>query len=308
MKKFGWSRWHGIYNSNQWKSLERWALYNLHHPSTLNDLAKCIVSNNIKNGLNTSVDVESIWIDGTPQAMAYVSGGTVKCELADLLYIVEEYDQNGTLLSEKGLLVQAKVTPKHNKLNADSSTMKERKLFEKINTSRSMTLYSGTSLNSSKIGSYVLGGANNLFDCSRFLLMPKKVNWQANKPYLRPFHVCWPKNINTSFMGHSLGLLDALQSMASGGRIGKSIGNPSNCQWSKMVRDLQNKYNSVQMVGYNQQYRIQCSSIINISTDNFGDILPSVEPNYVELNGDVGGPFISTVTVRIKQQLNERRE
>ncbi|HCG9858226.1 hypothetical protein HJ056_04460 [Vibrio parahaemolyticus] len=307
MKKFGWNRWYKIYKNNNWRSLERWALYNLHHPFTLRDLAFNIAVNNYRNGVNTSVEVESIWIDGTPQAQAFVNSGTVKCELADLLFIVEEYDSNDVIVNEKGLLLQAKVTPKYNKLDANSSTKKERKLFETIDSSKVMELYSGTNLQSIKIGSYVLGGKNNFFDCARFLLMPKKLHWQKHLTYWYPFHVCWPKSMKTSFMGHSLGLVDAVQSMVLGGSIGKPIIDPNVCEWSRMVRDLQNKYNSVQMSGYNQQHRVQRSPLIKFSTNQVGIVQPSVESSHLELSDEAGIPFIPTVTVRIKNNNEERR-
>lgn len=308
MKKFGWYRWYDIYGSNPWSSLERWALYNLHNHSCLNDLASFIAVNNLRNGLNISVGVECIWVDGTPQAEAFVNSGTVKCELADLLYIVEEYDSNGVLKSETGLLVQAKVTAKYNKLNSNSSTKNERKLFETIDTTRAMELYSGTSLGSSKIGSYVLGGHNSLFDCARFLLMPKKLRWYNDYSYFHPFHVCWPKNTKTSFMGHSLGIVDTVQLMVSGGKIGKPIIDTNVCEWSRMVSDLRNKYNSVQMNGYNQQHRIQRSSIVQFSTNRFNMLPKNSASSHFNLKGHKGLPFISTVTVRIKRQFDERRD
>lgn len=306
MKKFGWSRWYKIYNSNPWRSLERWVLYHLHHPRYLDDLAGHIALNNLKNGVPSIVQVESIWIDGTPQAKASISSGTVKCELADLLYIVEEYDSNGVLVNERGLLVQAKVTPKYNKLNANSSTKKERKLFETIDTSKAMDLFSGTNIKSAKIGSYVLGGSNNLFDCARFLLMPKKLKWENYQSYFHPFHICWPKSTKTSFMGYNLGLVDALQLMVSGGTIGKPIIDPNICEWSRMVRDLQNKYNSVQMSGYNEQHRIHRTPIMHCSTNNWFTTPPNSASTHFNLTDDAVLPHISTITVRIKSPNDDR--
>ncbi|TBT78760.1 hypothetical protein D5E72_03520 [Vibrio parahaemolyticus] len=70
---------------------------------------------------------------------------------------------------------------------------------------------------------------------------------------------------------------------------------------------MQNKYNSVQMSGYNQQHRVQRSPLIKFSTNQVGIVQPSVESSHLELSDEAGIPFIPTVTVRIKNNNEERR-
>lgn len=274
MQKFGWNQWHRLhakFRKSGRKSIERWGLAYLHSESSLDSLAYSVASALNKNGRHSIVYAESIWIDGTPQAVAETpSGSQIKCELADLLFIIEEKSINGNTQKETGLLIQGKATPKHNKLTSGSSTKKERQLLECMDRSKPIKLYRATKIShSSEIGSYKLNGTPfGMGDCSRYLLMPKFSTWRIydlityplDRLTIAPFQVGWPRSIRSPYLQSPRGIVEAVQRMVLFGEIGKEITNPSTCEWSRLVNDLRGNYLGSQMAGYGGQERINTSS------------------------------------------------
>ncbi len=258
---FDWVYWFRIFSTKQGRSLERWALRYLHSYSHLRWQAKCIRNRNNLHSIVDSISVSSIWIDGTPQAHGFVSKNiSVKCELADLLYIIEEQDSKGNKINEQAVLLQAKNTLKYNKLDTASSTKKERMLLEKLDRSKKLTLRTGVNNSSQVIGSYIFGATphikKGLSDCTKFLLMPKHKCWHNRTFFHTPFHITWPISETNLMMETGISLFSAVIAMTGIPTIGKSVVDPAICQWSKMVRDLENKYQYIVMTGYNGQNRI----------------------------------------------------
>lgn len=312
MKKFGWSQWriiHATFRSKRLHSLERLGLTYLHSKYALDGLARSVAERLANSGKHCWVSVDSVWIDGTPQAKATaISGVAIKCELADLLFIVEERDISGATQKETALLIQGKVTPKYNKLTSGSSTKKERQLLERVDRSKPLELFRDTKgSNGSKIGSYTLGLIPlGLSDCSRYLLMPKSFAWDCPTCLaMAPFMIGWPKSNRTPFIKSPIGVVEAIQKMALSAKIGKQVTNPSKCEWSRLVNDLRGKYSATQMSGYGGQPRlnssrsIMCFSTSHYSTHRAGGGIP---PNWIanmESPDEFIPPSISIVRVII---------
>jgi hypothetical protein len=145
----------------------------LHRRSSLDVLARRIA----RAAPNYAVKVESVWVDGTPQAtFTDISGMSSNCELADLLLLVRKEQPTGTFVEERGLLLQGKITPKYNRLTSGSSTILERRLLERIDRASQLQLHRDTQRNS-LLGTFTLGassltGPHGLKDCARYLLAP----------------------------------------------------------------------------------------------------------------------------------------
>lgn len=266
MRPFGWKKWwslFGRFKQSKRPSIERWGLAYLHSKYALDELALSVAQMLGKKGKMCSVSAESIWIDGTPQAeVEILSRKIIKCELADLLFIVEEIYQGNSHKYESGVLIQGKATSIYNQLPPGGSTKKERQLLEDMNRAKPLTLYKGTSSLSSKIGTYSLSGIPvGLSDCSRYLLMPKAIRWVH--PILKlyaPFQVGWPISRHSSFLYKPKSIVQSIQEMVLFKTIGKPIVDPSKCEWSRMVNDLRGGYQGICMRGYNGQSRVNHSS------------------------------------------------
>lgn len=298
MEPFGWKQWSSLYRAfkiSKRHSIERYGLSYLHSDCALDGLAHVIAKILKENGKRCEVSIESIWVDGTPQAEAKMpSGCLIKCELADLLFILQETNQANSTISETGLLIQGKATPKYNKLTSGNSTKKERQLLEGMDRSQPITLYRGTSANkNSVIGTYILNGVSTgLGDCSRYLLMPKSAAWIPPPLllhyypaiyYYAPFQVGWPKDKTSPYLQSPQCITESFKQMALLKNIGKNIIYPSNCEWSRMVNDLRGNYLNTQMAGYGGQPRINNSSKIayfssSIHTSNYST--RKIPPNY----------------------------
>ncbi|AYO13884.1 hypothetical protein D0812_05415 [Vibrio owensii] len=294
MHQAHWRYWSKIYKNKTGRSLERWALQHLHGKRLLAYLAKKIAKQHQVAG---GVEVSSIWIDGTPQAHGIANTQKVKCELADLLYIVEECNAKGVVFSKKALLLQAKNTSKFKKIDSGASTAKERKLLEKLDRHQPLTIRAGVQNSSRVIGSYTLGGTNieGLPDCSKFLLMPKNQLWIKNTNKLFPFHVTWPKHKTTSEMVTGCDLVQAAIDMAGNGSLGKDVVDPKICEWSKLVTDLENGYKNVVMNGYRNQKRVYRSGV-QLFCSNFNSTLQS-SGDYT-YHDEEHLPYISILKVR----------
>ncbi len=267
MRYSDWQYWFWIKRLQKGRSLERWALRHLHHRDYLNLLAERVTEFNKLHHRPCVVQVNSIWIDGTPQATAKVRTKDVKCELADLLYIVEELNHKGDRICRKGILLQGKNTVHPRKIDSGNSTRKERALFEKLDRKQELTLNAGMSKNSKIIGKYLLDSSvkEGLLDCARFLLMPKKRDWFLDFMFnYSPFHVTWPKKETSNEMIVGTDLTEAVLEMYNGNGLGKEITSPTKCEWSRMVLDLENRFKGVEMKGYDRQKRHYSSEIFSL--------------------------------------------
>lgn len=314
MKRFGWGQWnrlHSQFKNRKLRSIERWGLSYLHSICSLDGLAQSVAKVLGDSGKHCSVSVESIWIDGTPQAKAQIgSGGVVKCELADLLFLLEEKNTSGHIQRETALLVQGKATPRYNKLTSGSSTKKERQLLEGMDRSKPLELYKDTrSSSGAQIGSYILGGIPwGLGDCSRYLLMPKAAAWSVPAWLtIAPFQVGWPKTKCSPYLKGPRGVVEAIQRMALVGDIGKVVIDPSKCEWSRLVEDLRGNYARIYMSGYGGQPRhntsrsVMCFASSSFSTHRLPWASPPPPPSIKEIEDteEFIPPSISIVKVSI---------
>lgn len=279
MWQYDWPAWSDLVNryTGEW-ALERWFLMYLHDQQNIDALAFEIKSRLNAVGRSTQVYVQSIWVDGTPQAAFSPKGLSHRtkrpqCELADLLLCVRMESPNGYLQSEQAMLIQAKVGSKYNKLPGGESTKKERKLFEDCNRNQDITLYPGVN-RINPIGTYKLGcGADKkaygLRDCASFLLMAKKP-WPTHVKSVQPLQVGWPLDNKKTEINPPETYLEAIMGMVSGvtpnfGREVKSGASALSCAWTKMVNDLRGNYRSVKMTGYGGQARVTTSATSVIS-------------------------------------------
>ncbi|EPC9891250.1 hypothetical protein ACR3XN_004271 [Escherichia coli] len=89
-------------------AMERRGLKYIHDPCSLQELSSVLACHLEHSGIDASVKVGSIWIDGTPQAKAKVLGNAeseVQCELADLLILLN-VGINGALDRRSAVLIQ----------------------------------------------------------------------------------------------------------------------------------------------------------------------------------------------------------
>ncbi len=282
MKQYDWSAWTDRIKSftSKW-ALERWFLMYLHEQDNIDALALEIKTRLAAEGRFAEVRVQSIWVDGTPQAefspKGHLPGGKKpQCELADLLLCVRWESSVGLLQREQAMLIQAKVAIKHNELPGGKSTRKERQLFESCNRHKNITLYPGVK-RVNPIGAYQLGNSSTgktygLRDCASFLLMAKG-SWPVASARMGPMQVGWPISKTKTELTPPDSYLDAVISMASGtaptmGREVKTGASAKHCVWTKMVNDLRGKYQKITMNGYKGQARV-ITSAEKVSTAHY---------------------------------------
>ncbi|MFI8620987.1 hypothetical protein ACIGBN_08515 [Marinomonas sp. NPDC078689] len=307
MQYSDWQYWFWIKRLKKGRSLERWALRHLHQRDYLNLLAERVIEFNRLNHRPCSVQVNSIWIDGTPQATAKARAKEIKCELADLLYIVEELNHKGDRICRKGILLQGKNTVHPRKIDGGNSTRKERALFEKLDRREELTLKVGVSKTSRIIGNYLLDSSvkEGLSDCARFLLMPKNRFWHLDIIFnWSPFHITWPKRETSNEMVVGQSLTEAILEIYSGTGLGKEIIAPDICDWSRMVLDLENRYKGVEMKGYDRQKRHYSSDICSFSIHNRFSKDVQINAESYGLNDDLiifdTLPYISIIKVSVQ--------
>lgn len=281
MWQYEWSAWNDRIKhfSGKW-ALERWFLMYLHEQPNVDALALAIQTHLNATGRSTQVRVQSIWVDGTPQAEFSPKGHSPRkqkpqCELADLLLCVRWESPNGQLQREQAMLLQAKVASKYNKLPGGKSTKKERLLFEDCDRHQNITLYPGVN-RENPIGAYQLGSAigskaYGLCDCASFLLMAK-ASWPTVPKSVGPLQVGWPLDKKKTEIKPPDAFLEAVISMVSGatpslGREVKTGASAMLCVWTRMVNDLRGKYESITMGGYDGQARVTTSAATVSSSD-----------------------------------------
>lgn len=233
--------------TNKLRSLERAALAQLHCPITLDYLADRVATAYAAAGIPVLTAVESVWIDGTPQASGTtVFGKAVNCELADLLYLVDERDFANNLVSRRGLLLQGKLADRQDVLLRGPSTTKERDLLESLDTRAALDLYRD-SKRTNRIGSYqfkrgALANYTGMEDCARYLMMPKSLSQWRKQRLLSPLAVGWPPLRTVAKLGSVKRLPQVVEEMGLAATQGKPVTDPLACEWSRMVYDLLAKY------------------------------------------------------------------
>lgn len=273
MSHFGWIAWnrlHTAYMAGKLQhGLEREALKYLHRTSSLSVLAHRLAH----HMPNWRIHIESIWIDGTPQASFTDAVGNLgNCELADLLLLVRREQPNGFLIDERSLLLQAKVTPRHNRLTSGTSTRLERRLFERVDRTLALNLHRDTA-RTSMIGSYILGASEaghlvGLKDCARYVLAPKAATWKGVCPTCTypPYQVGWPYSIQRPELYKPRGLVDTVLAIGLHGTLGRIVLAPPNDQWSQLVADLRGAYVTTFMSGYKQHRMHQANAFLITSS------------------------------------------
>ena len=245
-----WGFWYHIEDYKKTKklrSLERAALAKLHSPITLDYLAYRVATAYAGAGVPVHTAVESVWIDGTPQASGTtVFGKTVNCELADLLYLVDERDLANNLVARRGLLLQGKLADRQDVLLGGPSTTKERDLLESLDSRAELKLYRDTR-RTNRIGSYqfkpgALADYRGMEDCARYLMMPKSLSQWRTQRLLSPLAVGWPPQRTEAKLGSVRRLPEVVEDMGFAATQGKPVTDPLVCGWSRMVYDLLAKY------------------------------------------------------------------
>ncbi|MEX9967297.1 lysogenic conversion protein [Providencia stuartii] len=278
---FSWESWGKVYLHKKDKkraSLERYGLRNLHSVASLDFIVSKVNELYSRNKKDVVINVESVWIDGTPQAkFTTIDGSVLNCELADLLFLVREIDDQNVTTNFRGVLLQGKCSERHDLLPSGPSTKKERKLLESIDRNKHLILYPGTRAYGEAIGEYILGEeVMGLADCAKFLMMPKNKSWNYKTPdSISPYVIGWPKKLFSNSLINNSNYLDSILSeMIVSRTMGKEISLTkmnhidTSCEWSRMINDLLNSYLPVTMRGYNSQRRVYQSSsfITNIAT------------------------------------------
>jgi hypothetical protein len=245
-----WAFWDHVEDYKKTKrlrSLERAALAQLHCPITLDYLAHRVATAYAAAGVPVHTAVESVWIDGTPQASGTtVFGKTVNCELADLLYLVDERDLANNLVKRRGLLLQGKLANRPDVLLGGPSTTKERDLLESLDTRAALELYRDTN-RTNLIGSYLfkpgaLADYRGMEDCASYLMMPKSLSQWRTQRLLSPLAVGWPPRRTEAKLGSVRRLPQVIEDMGLTAIQGKPVIDPLACGWSRMVYDLLAKY------------------------------------------------------------------
>lgn len=267
MPFFGWGRW--LREASDFKkfgqpSMERWFLRYFHSEHALEEIAWLLRP--FLATFHSEVSIKSVWIDGTPQATGTtLSGKAVKCELADLLYIVQEVDTNNTVLCRRGILLQAKIAKSFAKLCGGRSTSKERDLLECLDRRVPLCLFKDTA-GKLPIGTvcgkkpeYIFTNispsssrpppSNGLSDCAAYLLIPKQ-DFSLAAWWPSPFLVGWPCSRMTSIIYPPWSFGESVIGLYKGPALGMQVldvQQASKCDWSRMVWDLLGHYKDVVM-------------------------------------------------------------
>ena len=269
MNLFGWEAWDLAQRlrGKAGRAEERWFLQKLHRTQELTELAAHIAERLHRLGKICSVQVQSVWIDALPQAVGEADGKRVKCELADLLYVVELH-QPGVPVKERALLMQGKMAPTHNKLPLTGSTKVERALLERHTWRHPIELHRAHSISSNTLlGQYVLGKPEELgFEpFARYLLMARAKWWWHPERPLGPYVTGWPQSHETRYLqGRSnISLAECAVLMSENGVAspGHSI-DATNSQWNALIYTLRSGNSTRQMKGYGGQPYVSNSEVV----------------------------------------------
>ncbi|WP_174868414.1 hypothetical protein [Pectobacterium polaris] len=231
-------------------AMERRGLKYIHDSHSLQELASILACHLEHSGIDASVKVGSIWIDGTPQAKAKVIGNTeseVQCELADLLILLN-VGINGALDRRSAVLIQGKIGTNPTKIPPGNSTNKERALLERFDDSHPLEIYKDTRgkspLNSSsKYNIKTKGGGFKQY--ARYLVMPTMLDSPIVQEF-GPFVTGWA----TRKRGYDLEDIDLFTLIPISlwdGKVGTALLNQSNCEWTRLVEDITGHYATKKM-------------------------------------------------------------
>jgi len=308
--EFSWEYWnylHHEFKTSGWRSEERWQLAALHSKISLDSLATLILRRFSAGGRPAKVSAESFWIDGTPQVQGYLPSGKklAQCELADLLFIVNQMDMKGTVLNRTGVLLQGKTVKRHDRLPSNHSTKKERLLLEGFCRAQPLAVYRDVNL-TGHIGDYTFGVGTGLKDCARYLMMPKKANWCPGCTPYEPLQIGWPKSRASNSILPTTSFVVAMQDLAISGTLGRVIqdknsASASACEWSRLVWDLLGSFKPGPMAGYGGQPRANISDVMSFMGSNYAGY--AVEPPEPLLGLPISldePPAISVIQVNIR--------
>lgn len=273
----GWWRWFReqlLRTSSDNVQEERWFLQILHSQDALDELAEEIARKLRQSGTVWKIQVESLWVDGLPQAVGW-NGNQIKCELADLLYVVRA---SGL---EKAILLQGKTSENFNELPSSGSTSTERELLETHDWVRKIELYSNYK-GTKSIGNYKLMSTGiGLKPFASYLLIAKEWYWRRRHPFVgrwSPYITGWPQSFTSTFLNGatSLNLVDLAVDMAQFKSLepGHLVDN-SNTEWKDMVDTLRGRKAGVSMRGYGGQPYLRRSIVADSSNYKYRRPLPA---------------------------------
>lgn len=274
------------------RSLERWALRFMHRPRQLNYLAGAILRYLADRGHDACIRLESVWIDGTPQARFITpSGRSASCELGDLLVVVDRFELAGGVLrplDSRALIVQAKLAEDALRIPGGRSTTKERDLLETALVWWGIELSAGTS-GGRLIGRYFLPSVFGLRRFATYLLIPRRRVWR--KAYPIPYVCAWPMSRASRDMGDHSNYVATLQALCDTPVFGEVLSRRGTCDWTDMVHDLLNNYRVVRMAGYGRQLRVTKSAVhcATSRADTSGSRHSAMGTTYLGTNGRPSG-------------------
>lgn len=237
------------------RNLERRGLRHIHDERSHDELAMTLVEHLELMGIRAAVRVGSVWIDGTPQAIAHTHRpkSVVQCELADLLIILDARN-NGRRIRESALLIQGKVGCSPLEIPSGSSTNKERALLERFNDQQPLKIYKNTQA-TSLIGEFnIKTGSLGFKKYARFLVMPLDITTPIVRGY-GPFITGWPKQDKSHQLTYINMLADA-PVLLWNHSIGMPLTDPSRDEWTRLVKKLAGHYSNSWMKRFNGFRRI----------------------------------------------------
>ncbi|WGL90816.1 hypothetical protein [Serratia marcescens] len=231
-------------------AMERRGLKYIHDPCSLKELSSVLASHLEYSGINASVKVGSIWIDGTPQAKAKVLGNAeseIQCELADLLILLN-VGINGALDRRSAVLIQGKIGTNPTKIPPGNSTNKERSLLERFDDSHPLEIYKdtqGKSLLNSSSKYNIKTGLTGFKKYARYLVMPTTLDSPIVQK-LGPFVTGWATR-KRSFDLEDIDLFTLIPISLWEGKVGTALLNQSNDEWTRLVEDIAGHYATKKM-------------------------------------------------------------
>ncbi|WP_373555161.1 hypothetical protein AAHV54_16665 [Klebsiella variicola subsp. variicola] len=233
-------------------AMERRGLKYIHDPRSLKELSSVLASHLEYSGIDASVKVGSIWIDGTPQAKAKVLGNAeseVQCELADLLIILN-VGINGALDRRSAVLIQGKIGTNPTKIPSGNSTNKERALLERFDDSHPLEIYKdtrGKSLLNSSSKYNIKTGLSGFKKYARYLVMPTMLDSPIVQK-LGPFVTGWATR-KRSYDLKDIDLFTLIPISLWEGKVGTALLNQASDEWTRLVEDMAGHYATKKMNG-----------------------------------------------------------
>lgn len=231
-------------------AMERRGLKYIHDPRSLKELSSVLASHLEYSGIDASVKVGSIWIDGTPQAKAKVLGNAeseVQCELADLLIILN-VGINGALDRRSAVLIQGKIGTNPTKIPSGNSTNKERALLERFDDSHPLEIYKdtrGKSLLNSSSKYNIKTGLSGFKKYARYLVMPTMLDSPIVQK-LGPFVTGWATR-KRSYDLKDIDLFTLIPISLWEGKVGTALLNQASDEWTRLVEDMAGHYATKKM-------------------------------------------------------------